>query len=134
MNASQFLQGTYNGAAFNMDFRSKNRYAIFQCIIWTRAHKNGRLERVTPIEAIVRAEFPASTKNRTLVTCTLGNINILRSLRSACYYFLYWREIPPCSDFYVVTRSYSSQPPVLMRSCLDSLPLAAVYTAVSGEA
>jgi len=27
------------------------------------------------------------TKNRTLVTCTLSNINILCSLRSACYYF-----------------------------------------------
>jgi len=27
------------------------------------------------------------TKNRTLVTCTLSNINILRSLCSACYCF-----------------------------------------------
>jgi len=27
------------------------------------------------------------TKNRKLVTCTLSYINILRSLRSACYYF-----------------------------------------------
>ena len=37
-------------------------------------------------------------------------INILRSLCSACYYFQYWQEIPPCFDFYVITRSYSSRP------------------------
>ena len=54
---------------------------------------------------IVRAEFPASTKNRTLVTCTHSNINILRSLLSACYYFQYWWEILPCCNFSVVTRS-----------------------------
>ena len=36
--------------------------------------------------------------------CTHSNINILRSLRSVHYY---WREILPCCDFYVVTRSYS---------------------------
>ena len=29
------------------------------------------------------------TKNRTLVTCTLSNINILCSLHSVCYYFSY---------------------------------------------
>ena len=40
----------------------------------------------------------------------LGNINILRSLRSVCYYFSTGGEIPPCFDFYVVTRFYSSLP------------------------
>ena len=39
-----------------------------------------------------------------------SNINILRSLRSACYYFYYWREISPCFDFFVVTHSDSSRP------------------------
>jgi len=33
---------------------------------------------------MVRAELLNCTKNRTLVTCTHSNINILRSLRSAC--------------------------------------------------
>ena len=32
--------------------------------------------------SIFRAKFPASTKNRTLVTCTHSNINILHSLCS----------------------------------------------------
>jgi len=40
----------------------------------------------------------------------LSNINILSSLRIACYYLWYWREIPPCFNFYVVTSSYSSRP------------------------
>ena len=48
------------------------------------------------------------TKNRTLVTCTLSNINILRSLRSACYYFSTGGKFHRF-DFYVVTRSYSSR-------------------------
>ena len=30
-------------------------------------------------------------------------------LRSVCYYFQYWWEIPSCFDFYVVTHSYSSR-------------------------
>ena len=46
---------------------------------------------------------------RTLVTCTHSNINILRTLRCACYYFQYWREILLCCAFYVVTCSYSSR-------------------------
>ena len=41
---------------------------------------------VTPIE-VHRAKLLNRTKNRTLATCMLSNINILRSLRSACYYF-----------------------------------------------
>ena len=63
---------------------------------------------------IVRAKLLNRTKNRTLVTCMLSNINILRSLRSLCYYSQYWRVILPCFDFYihvhVVTHSYSSRP------------------------
>ena len=35
---------------------------------------------------IVRAKLLNRTKNRTMVMCTLSNINILRSLCSACYY------------------------------------------------
>ena len=53
------------------------------------------------------AELLNHTKNRTLVTCTHSNINILCSLHSVCYYFQYWREILPRFNFYVVTRSYS---------------------------
>jgi len=47
------------------------------------------------------------TKNRTLVTCTLSNLNILHSLRSA---FSTGGKFRPVSIFYVVTRSYSSRP------------------------
>ena len=48
------------------------------------------------------------TKNRTLVTCTVSN-------NTACtvhvtIFSTSWHEIPPCFDFYVVTRSYSSRP------------------------
>jgi len=50
-----------------------------------------------------------NTKNRALVTCTLSNINILRSLPSACYYFYYWREIS-LFRFLLLTCSYSSHP------------------------
>ena len=42
--------------------------------------------------------------------CTLSNINILCSLHSMCYYIYYWQDSPPCFNFYVVTRSYSSRP------------------------
>ena len=53
--------------------------------------------------------------------CMLSNTNILHSLHSACYYFQYWREIPPCYDFYIVTRSYSSSYVLLFYLCLTFL-------------
>ena len=65
---------------------------------------------ITPQEQTrVRAcnSLLSRTKNRTLVTCTLSNINILRSLRNVLL-FLVLAGILPCFDFYVVTRSYSS--------------------------
>ena len=43
------------------------------------------------------------TENRTLVTFTLSNINILRSLRSACYYFSTGGKFHPV----LILRSYT---------------------------
>ena len=63
-----------------------------------RAHKNGRLEqeRVTPI---VRVEFPASTKIRTLVTCTLSNINVYTACAVCVTIFSTGRKFCPVSIF-----------------------------------
>ena len=49
-------------------------------LLKTRAHKNGQLEKehVTPIEA------HNWDKIRTLVTCTLSNINIMAYFYAAC--------------------------------------------------
>ena len=60
------------------------------------------------MKPIVRAKLLNHTKNtcRKLVTCTLSNINILRSLCSTCTIFSTGGKL----DFYVVTRSYSSRP------------------------
>ena len=41
-----------------------------------------------------------------MVTCTLSNINILRSCTVRVTIFsMYWQEILPCFDFYVVTHA-----------------------------
>ena len=76
-------------------------------ITQTRAHKNGRLVRVW-------AEFSASTKNRSVVTCTHSNINILRSLCMCVTIFSTSGKFHPVS----ILRSYTLllQSPVLMCS------------------
>ena len=53
----------------------------------TIAQNQERATRVRVCKPIVWAKLLNRTENRTLVTCTLNNINILRSLRIACYYF-----------------------------------------------
>ena len=65
---------------------------VYAYFILPRAHKN----------SVVRAKLLNHTKNRTLVTCVLTNINKMP--------YFYWREIPPGFEFYVVTCSYSSHP------------------------
>ena len=42
-------------------------------------------------------------KKKTLVMCTLSNINILRSLCTVCYYFWYWWEIPSYFELHALT-------------------------------
>ena len=91
--------------AFSNYINSQLYQSEQQRIKWSTQSKS-----VLQQKPIVRAEFPASTSNSRLVTCTLSNIKILCSLRSACYYFQYWWEIPPCFNFYIVTHSYSSHP------------------------
>ena len=53
----------------------------------TIAQNQERGTRVRACKPIVRAKLLNRTENGTLVMCTLSNINILRSLCSACYYF-----------------------------------------------
>ena len=100
------------------------------CVLHTVLYYQYTQERIRTVDQsksmqlqqkpIVRAKFPTSTKNRTLVTWTHSNINILRSLCSVCYYFQYWQEISPCFDF---LRSYMLllQLLVLMRSWYTKL-------------